>query len=150
MADRYLSFTGTAPGRFLTRRLGLPQPTALHRWSAEHPSFTGELLHLSAGKSPLDGPDGLAAVLARTGLAVRARSERPVAVVLDATGVTDIDTLAEVHAALHPVVRSVARSGRVIVLGAPSTPPTTIRRRSSRPWRASYARSARRSGAASR
>ncbi|GGN85769.1 hypothetical protein GCM10011579_076950 [Streptomyces albiflavescens] len=29
MADRYLSFTGTAPGRFLTRRLGLPQPTAL-------------------------------------------------------------------------------------------------------------------------
>ncbi|MFG3171524.1 3-oxoacyl-ACP reductase [Streptomyces sp. NPDC048200] len=119
MADRYLSFTGTAPGRFLTRRLGLPQPTALHRWSAERPSFTGELLHLSAGKSPLDGPDGLAAVLARTGLAVRARSERPVAVVLDATGVTDIDTLAEVHAALHPVVRSVARSGRVIVLGAP-------------------------------
>lgn len=25
MADRYLHFTGTAPGRFLTRRLGLPQ-----------------------------------------------------------------------------------------------------------------------------
>ncbi|MFD6922009.1 3-oxoacyl-ACP reductase [Streptomyces sp. NPDC059944] len=122
MADRYLSFAGTAPGRFLTRRTGLPQPTALRRWSAEHPSFEGELLHLTAGKSSLDGPDGpdgLAAVLGRTGLTVRAESEQPVAVVLDATGVTDVGTLAEVHAALHPVVRSVAGSGRVIVLGAP-------------------------------
>ncbi|MEU0783708.1 3-oxoacyl-ACP reductase [Streptomyces sp. NPDC006173] len=119
MTDRYLSFAGTAPGRFLTRRLGLPQPTALHRWSAEHPSFEGELLHLTAGKSSLQGPDGLAAVLGRTGLGVRAESERPIAVVLDATGVTDVDTLAEVHASLHPVVRSVTDSGRVIVLGAP-------------------------------
>ncbi|MFF0190089.1 3-oxoacyl-ACP reductase [Streptomyces sp. NPDC005244] len=119
MADRYLSFAGTAPGRFLTRRTGLPQPAALRRWSAEHPRFEGELLHLTAGKSSLDGPDGLAAVLGRTGLTVRAESERPVAAVLDATGVTDVGTLAEVHAALHPVVRSVAGSGRVIVLGAP-------------------------------
>ncbi|MEV5453849.1 3-oxoacyl-ACP reductase, partial [Streptomyces sp. NPDC052535] len=30
-----------------------------------------------------------------------------------------VDALAEVHAALHPVVRSVAASGRVVVLGAP-------------------------------
>lgn len=41
MADRYLSFTGTAPGRFLTRRLGLPQPAALHRWSPERPTLEG-------------------------------------------------------------------------------------------------------------
>ena len=32
MADRYLSFTGTAPGRFITRRVGLPQPAELRRW----------------------------------------------------------------------------------------------------------------------
>lgn len=48
MADRYLTFTATGPGRFLTRRLGLPQPTRLHRWSREHPSLTGELLLLTA------------------------------------------------------------------------------------------------------
>ncbi|WP_217170142.1 3-oxoacyl-ACP reductase [Streptomyces sp. AC512_CC834] len=112
MADRYLSFTGTAPGRFLTRRLGLPQPAALERGS-----LTGGLLHLTAGKTDLD----LAPVLARTG---RPRDEdgRPAAVVLDATGVRDVDSLAEVHAALHPVVRSVAASGRVVVLGAPLDP----------------------------
>jgi 3-oxoacyl-[acyl-carrier protein] reductase len=113
MADRYLSFTGTAPGRFLTRRLGLPQPAELRRWSPERPALDGALLHLTAGTSALD----LAPVLARTGLPQG--SADPAAVVLDATGVRDVDTLAEVHAALHPVVRSVAASGRVLVLGAP-------------------------------
>ncbi|KQX70787.1 3-oxoacyl-ACP reductase [Streptomyces sp. Root1310] len=135
MADRYLSFTATAPGRFLTARLGLPQPSALSRWTAGHPSLDGHLLHLTAG-----GPSGLdlAPVLARSGLpkATEAAgatagsaagsahgpatgSPGPAAVVLDATGVRDVDALAEVHAALHPVVRSVAASGRIVVLGAP-------------------------------
>ncbi|MEW2162890.1 3-oxoacyl-ACP reductase [Streptomyces sp. NPDC007084] len=122
MADRYVGFAATGPGRFLTRRLGLPQPVALRRWSAEQPSLDGELLHLTAGKSALEGPGGLAEVLGGAGLTVGVDSERPVAVVLDATGVTGVDTLAEVHAALHPVVRSVADSGRVIVLGAPLDP----------------------------
>ncbi|MEU1514723.1 3-oxoacyl-ACP reductase [Streptomyces sp. NPDC005811] len=113
MADRYLSFTATAPGRFLTRRLGLPQPAALRRWSPEHPFLTGNLHHLTAGTSALD----LTPVLARTGLPLGTGD--PAAVVLDATGVRDVDTLAEVHEALHPVVRSVAASGRIVVLGSP-------------------------------
>ncbi|MFG2678203.1 3-oxoacyl-ACP reductase [Streptomyces sp. NPDC048392] len=112
MADRYLSFTGTAPGRFLTRRLGLPQPAELRR-----DALDGGLLHLTAGKTDL----GLDPVLARAGLAPD-EDGRPAAVVLDATGVRDIDSLAEVHAALHPVVRSVTASGRVVVLGAPLDP----------------------------
>ncbi|MFE6553283.1 3-oxoacyl-ACP reductase [Streptomyces sp. NPDC057746] len=116
MADRYLRFTRTAPGSFLTRRLGLPQPVVLHRWSVERPTLGGPLLHLTAGGSTLD----LAPVLARTGPA--AGAERPAAIVLDATGVRDVDTLAEVHTALHPVVRSVAESGRVVVLGSPPDP----------------------------
>ncbi|MFG3271193.1 3-oxoacyl-ACP reductase [Streptomyces luteogriseus] len=117
MADRYLRLTGTAPGRFLTRRLGLPQPAELTRWSAERPALDGGLLHLTAGRSAL----GLAPVLARAGIAP-AGSGRTAAVVLDATGVRDVEALAEVHAALHPVVRSVVASGRVVVLGAPLDP----------------------------
>ncbi|WP_329571385.1 3-oxoacyl-ACP reductase [Streptomyces sp. NBC_01361] len=117
MADRYLNFTGTAPGRFLTRRLGLPQPAQLHRWTPERPALDGPLLHLTAGESVHTAE--LAGLLARTGLAVRAAAERPAAIVLDATAVTDIPTLAEVHAALHPVARSVASSGRIVVLGSP-------------------------------
>ncbi|MGW6401987.1 3-oxoacyl-ACP reductase [Streptomyces sp. NPDC055134] len=117
MADRYLNFTGTAPGRFLTRRLGLPQPARLHRWTPERPTLDGPLLHLTAGESVHTAE--LAGLLAHTGLDVRAAAERPAAIVLDATAVTDIPMLAEVHAALHPVARSVASSGRIVVLGAP-------------------------------
>ncbi|MFE9772245.1 3-oxoacyl-ACP reductase [Streptomyces sp. NPDC005931] len=118
MADRCLSFTGTAPGRFLTRRLGLPRPAVLKRWSPERPDLEGGLLHLTAGASALVR---LAPVLARTGLGPD-DTGRPAAVVLDATGVRDVDGLAGVHAALHPVVRSVATGGRVVVLGAPLDP----------------------------
>ncbi|MEU9352296.1 3-oxoacyl-ACP reductase [Streptomyces griseoloalbus] len=117
MADRYLSFTGTAPGRFLTRRLGLPQPTALRRWSPGRPGLDGGLLHLTAGKTDLDLPP----VLARAGLG-EDDTGRPAAVVLDAGGIRDVEGLAEVHSALHPVVRSVAASGRIVVLGAPLDP----------------------------
>ncbi|MFF0593314.1 3-oxoacyl-ACP reductase [Streptomyces antibioticus] len=117
MADRYLRFTATAPGRALTRRLGLPRPATLRRWTVEHPSLTGSLVHLTAGESPL----ALAPVLARTGLPAGdgTAADSPAAVVLDACGVRDVDSLASVHAALHPVVRSVATSGRIVVLGAP-------------------------------
>jgi 3-oxoacyl-[acyl-carrier protein] reductase len=117
MADRYLTFTGTAPGRFLTRRLGLPQPAELRRWSAERPGLDGGLLHLTAGKSDLDLPPALA----RAGLG-EDETGRPAAVVVDASGIRDVEGLAEVHAALHPVVRSVAASGRIVVLGAPLDP----------------------------
>ncbi|MFI8229912.1 3-oxoacyl-ACP reductase [Streptomyces sp. NPDC085900] len=117
MADRYLRFADTAAGRFLTRRLGLPQPAPLLRWSPERPTLEGGLLHLTAGRSDL----GLGPVLARTGLPTGS-ADAPAAVVLDASGVRDVDTLAEVHAALHPVVRSVAASGRIVVLGAPLDP----------------------------
>ncbi|MFI7383296.1 3-oxoacyl-ACP reductase [Streptomyces sp. NPDC049813] len=126
MADRYLHFTGTAPGRFLTRRLGLPQPAPLRRRTAEHPVFEGQLLHFTAGPSTHRAE--LSRLLARTGLQVRgsvsgrAQPQHPVGVVVDATAVDDLERLAEVHAALHPVVRSVAASGRVIVLGAPLSP----------------------------
>ncbi|MGA5120209.1 3-oxoacyl-ACP reductase [Streptomyces pseudogriseolus] len=118
MADRYLRFTGTAPGRFLTRRLGLPRPAPLRRWSPERPALDGGLLHLTAGASRLT----LAPVLARTGLPTDETAGRPAAVVLDATGVRTVEDLDGVHAALHPVVRSVAESGRVVVLGTPLDP----------------------------
>ncbi|WP_406070028.1 3-oxoacyl-ACP reductase [Streptomyces sp. NBC_01020] len=128
MADRYLHFTSTAPGRFLTSRLGLPQPAELRRWSAERPCLEGPLLHVTAGGPSLAGLPGLAEVLARTGLKTAepteptgpaAEGERPAGVVLDATGVVTVAGLAEVHGALHPVVRSLSPGGRVVVLGAP-------------------------------
>ncbi|MYS18968.1 3-oxoacyl-[acyl-carrier protein] reductase [Streptomyces sp. DvalAA-14] len=100
MADRYLRLTGTAPGRFLTRRLGLPQPAPLRRWSAEHPSLDGPVLRLAAGEAAPAGTQPYAAV------------------VLDATGIADPAGLRAVHTSLHPLIRRIAPCGRVVVLGA--------------------------------
>ncbi|MFG2628944.1 3-oxoacyl-ACP reductase [Streptomyces sp. NPDC048473] len=115
MADRYLHFTGTAPGRFLARRLGLPQPAPLRRWSLETQSLDGPLLHLTAGDSAVT--EELGALLAATGLEVTGPAERPAGIVLDATAVDTPGGLGDVHAALHPVVRSLAPGGRIVVVG---------------------------------
>ncbi|AXK33063.1 3-oxoacyl-ACP reductase [Streptomyces armeniacus] len=129
MADRYLHWTRTGPGRFLSRRLGLPQPARLHRWSAERPVLEGgPLLHLTAGRTACDGA-ALAAALGGCGLPVRTKTadtSRPEthfsAVVLDATGIRSAAELGEVHSALHPVVRSLAANGRVVLLGSVPAP----------------------------
>ncbi|MFD3645042.1 3-oxoacyl-ACP reductase [Streptomyces cyaneofuscatus] len=119
MADRYLHLTGTAPGRFLTRRLGLPQPAPLRRWTLETPHLDGPLLHLTAGASAVTG---VADALRTSGLPVASRTDRPAAIVLDATGVATAAGLGDVHAALHPVVRSLAPGGRIVVLGTVPSP----------------------------
>lgn len=119
MADRYLHLTGTAPGRFLTRRLGLPQPAPLRRWTLETPHLDGPLLHLTAGASAVTG---VAEALRTSGLTVTERADRPAAIVLDATGVATAAGLGGVHAALHPVVRSLAPGGRIVVLGTVPSP----------------------------
>ncbi|WP_030620156.1 3-oxoacyl-ACP reductase [Streptomyces sclerotialus] len=121
MPDRYLRFTQSGPGRFVTRRLGLPQPAPLHRWSAERPVLEGPLLHVTAGKSTAEP----AAVLDRTGLPVhtsRQDGARYAAVVVDATGAADVAALREVYDGLHPVMRSLTDGARLIVLGSAPDP----------------------------
>ncbi|MFI6946882.1 3-oxoacyl-ACP reductase [Streptomyces sp. NPDC050422] len=120
MADRYLHLTGTATGRFLTRRIGLPQPARLRRWTLETPSLPGPVIHLTAGDSTVT--DELTAVLAACGPEVVARADRPAGIVLDATAVDTAAGLGAVHAALHPVVRSLTTGGRIVVLGTRPSP----------------------------
>ncbi|MFC9624501.1 SDR family oxidoreductase [Streptomyces sp. NPDC056930] len=110
MADRYLHVTGTAPGRFLTRKLGLPQPVPLRRWTLETQALDGPLLHLTAGDSSVT--EELAALLAATGLPVTDRAEaaaRPAGIVLDATAVATAAGLAAAgKAGIIGLVRSLA------------------------------------------
>lgn len=120
MADRYLHLTGTATGRFLTRKLGLPQPAPLRRWTLETPNLPGPVIHLTAGDSTVT--DALGAVLAACEPEVVARADRPAGIVLDATAVDTVAGLGAVHAALHPVVRSLATGGRIVVLGTHPSP----------------------------
>ncbi|NLU70279.1 3-oxoacyl-ACP reductase [Streptomyces sp. HNM0574] len=130
MADHYLRWTRTGPGRFLSRRLGLPRPTPLHRWSADRERLEGgPLLHLTPVPSRIaaggTGAEELAVALGGCGLPVRTEAEpgvRHAAVVVDATGVTTVAELRGVHAALHPVMRALAECGRIVVLGSRPDP----------------------------
>ncbi|RAJ57311.1 3-oxoacyl-[acyl-carrier protein] reductase [Streptomyces sp. Amel2xB2] len=136
MADRYLHWTNTRPGRLLSRRLGLPRPLPLHRWSAERPVLDGaDILHLTA-VPPRDAgahTKELTAALEGSGLPVRTddggagggtaggdarQPDRHAAVVVDATGVRTTAELRRLHELLHPRLRSVAECGRLVVLGA--------------------------------
>ncbi|MGW5354657.1 3-oxoacyl-ACP reductase [Streptomyces sp. NPDC004031] len=100
MADRYLRATGTAPGRFLARRLGLPLPVPLRRYSARTPELPGPVLRIAAGEAP------------------PAAGGTPYGgIVVDACGIDEPGALGGLHAALHPLARSLAPCGRVVVLG---------------------------------
>ncbi|MFG2224337.1 3-oxoacyl-ACP reductase [Streptomyces sp. NPDC048644] len=124
MPDRYLRLSNSGAGRFLARRVGLPQPVPLRRWEPGRTALDGPVLRLTAGTSAANP----AAVLARTGLTVHtspktgAADARYAGVVLDATGVDGLDGLRAVHGALHPAMRALADDARLVVLGSAPDP----------------------------
>ena len=105
MADRYQQFADSPPGRFMVRRLGLPQPAELRRGPE---LFDGPVL--------VGGADSLRDVITRIGLPVR-RSERYSGLIFDATRVSSTRDLRDVYDFFQPVVRDLAPSGRAIVVG---------------------------------
>ena len=118
MADRYLSFATSRPGRFLVRRLGLPRPVRLTRYQPGQPVARGPVVlgHTEGARAAKQ----LRAVLDSCGAQVEdAPAQRPGALVFDATGIAGTGQLAELHAFFHPRIRSLAPCGRVVVLGSP-------------------------------
>ncbi|WP_007025300.1 3-oxoacyl-ACP reductase [Saccharomonospora iraqiensis] len=120
MADKYQQFTTTPVGKFLTSKLGLPEPPVLRRYSPGQPPLEGPALLGAAPNGRLEKT--LATQLGNAGIQVlRSASEasRYGALVFDATGITDPSELRELHAFFHPVIRNIGHSGRVVVLGTP-------------------------------
>jgi 3-oxoacyl-[acyl-carrier protein] reductase len=143
MTDRYQQLVNTPIGKLVTKQVGLPAPPRLERFSPGRPVITGPVLLGAPGHSRL-GPE-LSRILAavdaetltpmdeqlRTAAAqagLRAGifnpdaappDQRFRALVLDATGIESSDELTEAYAFLHPAIRRVMTSGRVIVLGTP-------------------------------
>jgi 3-oxoacyl-[acyl-carrier protein] reductase len=106
MADRYTQFAGSPPGRFMVRRLGLPQPAELRRGP--------ELLD---GPVLLGGAAGRQELLERIGFEVRPDAERYAALIFDASRITRTADLREVYDFFHPTIRELTPSGRLIVIG---------------------------------
>jgi 3-oxoacyl-[acyl-carrier protein] reductase len=140
--DRYLQLINTAPGRVISARLGLPRPPLLERHRPGQPVIDGTVLLGAPSDGRLAGP--VATVLAAIGADVATPMELGVrsavagaglgaaifnpdapgdrrfkALVLDATGLKSPAQLVDAYAFLHPAIRRVRHSGRVIVLGTP-------------------------------
>lgn len=144
MNDTYLNFVNSPFGARLVRSLGLPKPEVLRRYRADQPEFDG-LVAIGAGREP-HLLDALAGMIARTGLTSVAHESaglwvplanrhglmtgrfepaeagphgKVAALIFDASGIADSSQLDLPYAFFHDTLRSLARCGRIIVLGRP-------------------------------
>jgi 3-oxoacyl-[acyl-carrier protein] reductase len=127
MGDRYASFARSGPGKAVVRRLGLPEPPALHRYRPGDPLVPGPVL-LGGAPGGRVG-DTIAKVLTSAGVELAdpggSGSDRPplrAGLVFDATGITDSTGLRALYDFFHPEVRSLYPAGRVLVVGTPPDP----------------------------
>jgi 3-oxoacyl-[acyl-carrier protein] reductase len=156
MADLYQQLVNNPIGKIVAKQVGLPNPPHLERYEPGQPVISGPVLLGSPGgrlagplttilaaidaevATPMD--DQLRAAAAQAGLdagifnaEAATTDERFKALVLDASGIESSDQLEQAWAFLHPTIRRVMTSGRVIVLGTPPedcpSPPVAIAQR---------------------
>jgi len=113
-SDRYSQLVHSMPGAFLAGQLGLPKPEKLRRYQPGESALSAPVLVGGAGRLVEPVRELLANDYELTNDATKYG-----ALVFDATGIASIDELEQLHAFFHPVIRQVAPSGRVIVLGTP-------------------------------
>jgi 3-oxoacyl-[acyl-carrier protein] reductase len=146
MKDRYLDFVNTPFGASVARSIGLPRPEVLRRHAKDRAEFEG-IAAIGAGPSPTlfeplmtllnsVGMTSVAHESALSWLPVAARhgamsgrfeprspdappNDRVQALIFDATGIADSTQLHALFRFFHDAIRSVAKSGRIIVLGLP-------------------------------
>ncbi len=127
--DRYRSFANSSFGGGLSKRLGLPRPAELRRYEPGQPLLTGPAVVLDAGGGALAGP--LSVLMTAAGADVRDAAtvdERLAAVVVDLTGVQSVGDLTPLQSQLPPLVKRLAPSGRLLMVGRPpetATQPAT-------------------------
>ncbi len=117
MTDRYQAAIQNPIGQFLVKNLGLPNPPQLERYDG------GRLVN---GTVLLGGSGDLAAelpsLLKNSGIettTVRADGKKYKGLVFDATNLDSAESLVNLQEFFTPVLRQLASSGRVVVLGRP-------------------------------
>ncbi|MFS3130415.1 3-oxoacyl-ACP reductase [Nocardioides sp. Bht2] len=118
MTDRYQAFTKNPIGKLLVKNLGLPDPTALERWSEGSALVKGTVA--LGGKGRVS--DAVAATLAGLEIAVDTAPTaegRYKGLVFDATGLNASTDLVALQQFFTPLLRSLDSCARVVVIGTP-------------------------------
>ncbi|WP_137723916.1 3-oxoacyl-ACP reductase [Prescottella subtropica] len=116
--DLYSQFLSSAPGAFIAKQAGLPQPEKLRRYKKGEPPLAGPIL--VGGKGRLAEP---VRELLSDYPAAQPHDDRYGALVFDATGIGQVTELVQLFEFFQPVIRNLAPSARVVVLG--TTPELT-------------------------
>jgi 3-oxoacyl-[acyl-carrier protein] reductase len=118
MSTRYQSLIGTPVGQMLAKNLGLPNPVKLERYEEGAPLVSGTVLVGGEGRlastvvTMLDDL-GISSVTSAEG------EQQYKGLVFDATGITTSADLVELQRFFTPLMRSLERNPRVVVIGTP-------------------------------
>jgi 3-oxoacyl-[acyl-carrier protein] reductase len=118
MSTRYQSLIGTPVGQMLAKNLGLPNPVKLERYKEGAPLVSGTVLVGGDGRlastvvTMLDDL-GISSVTSAEG------EQQYKGLVFDATGITTSADLVELQRFFTPLMRSLERNPRVVVIGTP-------------------------------
>ncbi|MDT0201404.1 3-oxoacyl-ACP reductase [Nocardioides sp. AE5] len=116
MSDRYQAFTKSPIGKLLVKNLGLPDPVALDRWTEGAPLVDGTVVVGGAGRLELvTALDRLG--IANTGEKVDGQKYK--GLVFDATSFTSSADLVALQEFFTPLLRSLEKCSRIVVLGTP-------------------------------
>ena len=120
-SDRYQQLTALPPGRFIAKRLGLPESRPLRRHEPGQPALAGPAL-LGGGRPHGGDRHHDARRHGRRDPPGRCPTDDGVklgALVFDATGIEDSAGLRALYEFFHASIRSLGPSGRLVVLGTP-------------------------------
>ncbi|MGY4654526.1 3-oxoacyl-ACP reductase [Mycobacterium sp. URHB0021] len=119
-SDLYSQIVHSAPGSFLAKQLGIPQPETLRRYRPGEPALAGTLLIGGEGRVV----EPLRAALAEDYDVVSNNlggrwADQFGGLVFDATGITEPAGLKQLYKFFTPLLRNLGPSGRIVVIGTP-------------------------------
>jgi 3-oxoacyl-[acyl-carrier protein] reductase len=118
MTDRYQDFVSSSLGQLLVKNLGLPNPVPLDRYVAGSPLVDGTVVVGGTGRLVEHLP-GVLETLGITSTVTAQAGSRYKGLVFDATGLTDPTQLVALRDFFAPLMRSLERCARLVVIGTP-------------------------------
>ena len=123
MSDRYQGFVQSPIGKLLVKNLGLPNPVELERYAEGAPLVDGTVAVGGTGRLA----ESLPGLLDTLGIASTTSTDAASTykgLVFDATGLTTAGDLGALRDFFTPLLRSLDRCPRIVVLG---TPPESVK-----------------------